>query len=82
MHLQVPRQGGGPVGTNSLPAVPGCPGGSLSAMWRCSPVPGGAAVLVLYGLRPAPWFVILRMYLPHPAVMEAKWECPGIAPLT
>jgi hypothetical protein len=29
-----------------------------------------------------PWFVILRMYLPHPAVIEAKWECPGITPLT
>ncbi|WP_169382033.1 DUF1254 domain-containing protein [Pseudonocardia acidicola] len=24
------------------------------------------------------WFVILRMYRPHPAVVEAKWECPGI----
>ena len=29
-----------------------------------------------------PWFVILRMYLPHPAVIQAKWECPGITPLT
>ena len=26
----------------------------------------------------SPWFVILRMYRPHPAVVEAKWECPGI----
>jgi hypothetical protein len=25
-----------------------------------------------------PWFVILRMYLPQPAVVQAKWECPGI----
>jgi len=25
-----------------------------------------------------PWFVILRMYRPHPAVIQAKWECPGI----
>ena len=24
------------------------------------------------------WFVILRMYRPHPAVVETKWECPGI----
>jgi hypothetical protein len=29
-----------------------------------------------------PWFVILRMYLPQPAVIEAKWECPGITPAT
>jgi hypothetical protein len=29
-----------------------------------------------------PWFVILRMYLPHPEVIQAKWECPGITPLT
>ena len=29
-----------------------------------------------------PWFVILRMYRPHPAVIEAKWECPGITPAT
>jgi hypothetical protein len=26
-----------------------------------------------------PWFVILRMYRPHPTVVQAKWECPGIA---
>jgi len=25
-----------------------------------------------------PWFVILRMYRPHPEVVQAKWECPGI----
>ena len=25
-----------------------------------------------------PWFVILRMYRPHPTVVQAKWECPGI----
>ena len=24
------------------------------------------------------WFVILRLYRPHPAVVEASWECPGI----
>ena len=29
-----------------------------------------------------PWFVILRMYRPQPAVIEAKWECPGITPAT
>jgi len=29
-----------------------------------------------------PWFVILRMYRPHPAVIQAKWECPGITPVT
>ena len=23
------------------------------------------------------WFVILRMYRPHPAVVEANWECPA-----
>ena len=26
-----------------------------------------------------PWFVILRMYRPHLTVVQAKWECPGIA---
>ena len=30
---------------------------------------------------PNPWFVILRMYRPHPAVIGAKWECPGITPV-
>ncbi len=29
-----------------------------------------------------PWFVILRIYRPQPAVIEAKWECPGLTPLT
>ena len=24
------------------------------------------------------WFLILRMYLPRPEVIEAKWECPPI----
>ena len=24
----------------------------------------------------------LRMYRPHPAVIQAKWECPGITPVT
>jgi hypothetical protein len=23
------------------------------------------------------WFVILRMYRPHAALVEAKWECPA-----
>ncbi len=31
---------------------------------------------------PAPatddWFVILRMYLPRPEVIDAKWECPPV----
>jgi len=26
-----------------------------------------------------PWFVILRMYRPRPAVIDGGWECPGIA---
>ncbi|MDX6293408.1 MAG: hypothetical protein QOH50_2483 [Kribbellaceae bacterium] len=25
------------------------------------------------------WFVILRLYRPHPAVIEATWKCPGIS---
>ena len=25
-----------------------------------------------------PWFVILRMYRPHPEVIDATWKCPGI----
>ncbi len=25
-----------------------------------------------------PWFVILRMYRPHRAVVQARWKCPGI----
>ncbi len=25
-----------------------------------------------------PWFVILRMYLPHTSVVQARWKCPGI----
>lgn len=24
------------------------------------------------------WFVILRLYRPHPSVVEAKWACPSI----
>ena len=24
------------------------------------------------------WFVILRMYRPHPGVVESKWRCPGL----
>ena len=29
-----------------------------------------------------PWFVILRMYRPQPAVIEAKWKCPDLTPVT
>jgi hypothetical protein len=25
------------------------------------------------------WFVILRIYRPHAAVIEATWRCPGVA---
>jgi hypothetical protein len=25
---------------------------------------------------PAPWFPVLRMYIPHPEVVNATWECP------
>ena len=25
-----------------------------------------------------PWFVILRMYRPHPEVIDAAWKCPGL----
>ena len=28
------------------------------------------------------WFVVLRMYLPRPEVVEAKWECPPIERLS
>jgi len=28
-----------------------------------------------------PWFVILRMYRPHPEVVQATWECPGLTPI-
>jgi hypothetical protein len=48
---------------------PGSPGQEREANW----LPTSAE---------HPWFVILRMYLPQPAVIEAKWECPGITPLT
>ncbi|MDW5553804.1 DUF1214 domain-containing protein, partial [Methanosarcina sp.] len=24
------------------------------------------------------WFTILRMYIPHPAVINAEWKCPPI----
>ncbi len=24
------------------------------------------------------WFVVLRMYRPHPEVMDASWECPPL----
>jgi hypothetical protein len=25
-----------------------------------------------------PWFVISRMYRPHPEVIDATWKCPGV----
>jgi hypothetical protein len=44
------------------------------------PVTASSTANVCPGLASAdhPWFVILRMYLPQPAVIQAKWECPGI----
>ena len=24
------------------------------------------------------WFLVLRIYLPRPEVIEARWECPPI----
>ena len=47
---------------------PGSPGGTREPNW----LPTSAQ---------HPWFVILRMYRPRPAVIEAKWECPGITPV-
>jgi hypothetical protein len=47
---------------------PGSPGGNREPNW----LPTSAQ---------HHWFVILRMYRPHPAVIQAKWECPGITPV-
>ena len=44
------------------------PGGDAEANWLPSPSDGE-------------WFVVLRMYLPRPEVIDAKWECPPITPL-
>ncbi|HEY5248855.1 MAG TPA: DUF1214 domain-containing protein, partial [Dermatophilaceae bacterium] len=41
------------------------PGKDAAANWLPSPATDG-------------WFVILRLYLPHPEVIEATWECPPI----
>ena len=58
-----------PDGGLTIYLQPGSPGKEREANW----LPTSAD---------HPWFVILRMYLPQPAVIEAKWECPGITPLT
>ena len=39
------------------------PGEDTEANWLPSPATDG-------------WFVILRLYLPRPEVIEATWECP------
>jgi len=50
-------------------------------LWLQSEAPDGDAAA---NWLPAPtegeWFVILRMYLPRPEVIDATWECPPIAP--
>ncbi|MGZ4233844.1 MAG: DUF1214 domain-containing protein, partial [Solirubrobacteraceae bacterium] len=43
------------------------PGGEDEANWLPSPADGE-------------FFVILRMYLPRPEVIDATWECPPIEP--
>ena len=58
-----------PDGGLTICLQPGSPGKEREANW----LPTSAE---------HPWFVILRMYLPQPAVIEAKWECPGITPVT
>ncbi len=50
-------------------------------LWLQSEAPDGDAAA---NWLPAPtegeWFVILRMYLPRPEVIDATWECPPIEP--
>ena len=58
-----------PDGGLTIYLQPGSPGGKRAPNW----LPTSAQ---------HPWFVILRMYRPHPTVIEAKWECPGITPVT
>ncbi|NYH87678.1 hypothetical protein F4554_000316 [Actinopolymorpha rutila] len=30
------------------------------------------------GEKEGEWFVVLRMYRPHPEVVDTVWRCPGI----
>ena len=55
--------------------------------------PGGGVTVYLQPESPGPereanwlptsashdWFVILRLYRPHPSVIQAAWRCPGIS---
>jgi hypothetical protein len=71
-----------PIGRYSLgdrtPGLVTDPDGSLAVhLWPQSPGPAGEPNWL-----PTPergiWFIVLRMYLPRPAVIDARWECPPV----
>ncbi|MFI1166761.1 DUF1254 domain-containing protein [Streptomyces sp. NPDC020801] len=58
-----------PDGGLTLHLQPGSPGPDRESNWL--PTPGQGH-----------WFIGLRMYLPRPEVIDARWECPPINRLT
>ena len=60
------------------PGVRWDPDGGLTICLQPKPPSGDGKPNWLPTSAADPWFVILRMYRPHPEVIDAKWECPGI----
>ncbi|MER6412200.1 DUF1254 domain-containing protein [Streptomyces humidus] len=54
-----------PDGSLILHLQPGSPGAGRESNWLPTPHEGI-------------WFVTLRMYLPHPEVVDARWQCPPV----
>ena len=52
--------------------------GGLTIHLQPEPPPGDGEANWLPTSVTDPWFVILRMYRPHPEVIAATWKCPGL----
>lgn len=59
----------GADGSLTIHLRPESPGAAEESNWLATPGHGT-------------WYAALRMYLPHPAVVDALWECPPIKRLT
>ena len=67
------------LGRRPTPGVRWDPDGGLTICLQPKPPSGDGKPNSPPTSAADPWFVILRMYRPHPEVIDAEWECPGIS---
>ncbi|MEW2416926.1 DUF1254 domain-containing protein [Streptomyces sp. NPDC046866] len=60
------------------PRLTTAPDGSLTIRLQADPPPPGDDANWLPCAAHEDWFLILRLYRPHPEVLSGSWRCPGI----